>query len=661
MPKSQRRGGESRTTGAVTRRAARDSTSNQRVKRGAAFKAWLGDRLRGISVDPTTLAAKAGISRTYLSMLMSGERAPSYRVVWGLAKALDTDFPAALAAAGLAVQDASTSSLTQTDSSRRNEGPTDEVSERGIIFDIALLPPGLTVEQLLCRILDKVAELIAFDFGNITLVDWEDRKIHVLAHRISGKPAVYGKSEFTPTSWEVTQGITGQVAQLVLPVRIADVSAVGQQYLRHSPTTNSELAVPLQLQNTVIGVLNLESDQLDHFSDRDESLLMMIAPYLATAVGHARTHAALQEWHARFTALARLHGNLLRSRDEAALLQDLARGIATFRPFFDMCVVRSHDAEKGYLLLRGAAHRQAKLRLDQVGLRIPVNHSMSGEAVRQFTSMRYRDIANDSRFYMRELADLLGLHGMVAVPIPAPDLHKPPIGCISVYSTSTDYRFQEEHVRLLEDIASFASVAISNRQAHSQLSAYRAASEICRHGIRGSETFDRICELVCEHIGSRGASLLILNDLDDRLCLVGSTGIKGVTGNYGSVAYGLGEGKTGWIAAHGKPVRLVARDGSPEDRQIELTGYAGLTEAHKYAEDVLPGVDQRTLCFLGVPILSGNRVVGVIRATGRMDGLDFTPADQTILETVPFEVGAALQGHKIRGDSTVRELPLSRA
>jgi signal transduction protein with GAF and PtsI domain len=136
---------------------------------------------------------------------------------------------------------------------------------------------------------------------------------------------------------------------------------------------------------------------------------------------------------------------------------------------------------------------------------------------------------------------------------------------------------------------------------------------------------------------------LFFLDSADRLALVGSTGIKGIEDDYGSVSYALGQGKTGWIAANGKPVRLVARDGPREDRENELNGYAGLNEVHQYAEDVLPGEDQKKLSFLGVPIISGNRVSGVLRVTGRVDGLDFTPADQTILETVAFEIGTALQ------------------
>jgi len=40
--------------------------------------------------------------------------------------------------------------------------------------------------RFLCRILDKLAELITFDYGNITLIDWQDREIDVVAHRVAG-------------------------------------------------------------------------------------------------------------------------------------------------------------------------------------------------------------------------------------------------------------------------------------------------------------------------------------------------------------------------------------------------------------------------------------------------------------------------------------------
>jgi len=96
---------------------------------------------------------------------------------------------------------------------------------------------------------------------------------------------------------------------------------------------------------------------------------------------------------------------------------------------------------------------------------------------------------------------------------------------------------------------------------------------VCRSGVRARDTFDRICRLACQHLGARAASVLILDRSDKRLQLAGQRDKRRSRLCDGD--YEIGEGKTGWIAKHGKPIRLVARDGSDEERQSEVEGYVG--------------------------------------------------------------------------------------
>ncbi len=65
------------------------------------------------------------------------------------------------------------------------------------------------------------------------------------------------------------------------------------------PDTNSELAVPLRKGDQVLGVLDLQSNKLNHFSAEDVITLQSLANQIAAAVDNARllaeTQAALQE------------------------------------------------------------------------------------------------------------------------------------------------------------------------------------------------------------------------------------------------------------------------------------------------------------------------------------------------------------------------------
>lgn len=74
-----------------------------------AFSRWFDRKLEATRIRPTQLAASAGVSAAYVSMLRCGRRSPTYDVVEQLAIALGarSELDEALAAAGLRARDAS--------------------------------------------------------------------------------------------------------------------------------------------------------------------------------------------------------------------------------------------------------------------------------------------------------------------------------------------------------------------------------------------------------------------------------------------------------------------------------------------------------------------------------------------------------------------------
>src|ERR1035438_6667470 len=66
----------------------------------------------------------------------------------------------------------------------------------------------------------------------------------------------------------VGEGITGWVARHGRPVRLGDVTC-DLRYVSVRRDVRSELAVPLEVQGEVRGVINVDSDRLDAFSADD--------------------------------------------------------------------------------------------------------------------------------------------------------------------------------------------------------------------------------------------------------------------------------------------------------------------------------------------------------------------------------------------------------
>ena len=71
------------------------------------------------------------------------------------------------------------------------------------------------------------------------------------------------------------------------PVLVPDVSQ-DPRYIALVPDVRSELAIPLLIKDRCIGVVDLESPQLDAFSKRDVEILTLLASQAAVAIENAR-------------------------------------------------------------------------------------------------------------------------------------------------------------------------------------------------------------------------------------------------------------------------------------------------------------------------------------------------------------------------------------
>jgi diguanylate cyclase (GGDEF)-like protein len=101
-------------------------------------------------------------------------------------------------------------------------------------------------------------------------------------------PAKFG------TKRSMQQGIIGRAYRTSQTQSAPDVSVDPDYFVGH-PSVRSELAVPLKRGERILGVLNLESNQLGGFSAEDISLAESIAEAVALALDNARLFEAVQK------------------------------------------------------------------------------------------------------------------------------------------------------------------------------------------------------------------------------------------------------------------------------------------------------------------------------------------------------------------------------
>nr|MBP8857133.1 GAF domain-containing protein [Anaerolineaceae bacterium] len=87
------------------------------------------------------------------------------------------------------------------------------------------------------------------------------------------------------------QGIVGYVAESGVEFLAQDVSQEKQYRTHHSLTeTRSEIALPLRVENRILGVLDVQSDRLNAFHEIDLVVLRSLADNVALAIEGARLY-----------------------------------------------------------------------------------------------------------------------------------------------------------------------------------------------------------------------------------------------------------------------------------------------------------------------------------------------------------------------------------
>jgi sigma-B regulation protein RsbU (phosphoserine phosphatase) len=100
------------------------------------------------------------------------------------------------------------------------------------------------------------------------------------------------------TRVKIGEGLTGTAALTKQTIRVGDVS-LDPRYLALIPETRSELVVPLIHKDRVVGVFDLESPELDRFTEEHVKVLTLLASQVAVAIENARLYAEIVRKDAR--------------------------------------------------------------------------------------------------------------------------------------------------------------------------------------------------------------------------------------------------------------------------------------------------------------------------------------------------------------------------
>ena len=150
----------------------------------------------------------------------------------------------------------------------------------------------LDVDELLVQIARLIQEAFNYYHVGIGLIEGDEVVYKVGAGLVWGDP----QFQFDPARLKVGRaGITGWVAATGEPLLVPDVSQEPRYVWMRGSETRSELTVPVKAKGEVIGVLDVQCDQLDAFDESDLLVLQSLAHQAAIAIENARLYEQAQQ------------------------------------------------------------------------------------------------------------------------------------------------------------------------------------------------------------------------------------------------------------------------------------------------------------------------------------------------------------------------------
>jgi signal transduction histidine kinase len=526
--------------------------------------------------------------------------------------------------------DLSSADTAQEQATRPGKAESQRARQRAVLQFGQRAATAEDLDALLSYLVDLLAAEFCCAYADVYLV--ADDEAQGILHCTNQSPSPdTGSVRFRIGQ----QGIVGLVTRSGKPVLLNDVTNQPDYLpLPGRSDVKSLLAMPLIANGRVVGVLGLQSNDLDAFTLDDMVMLQALANQAAAAVEIA---------------------TLLKERDqhiaELAALNQISQILASPRPLMDtfhvimQWVNALFQVETASLMLieDGKLHFKvaAGTLIDKIKpFTLEIGQGIAGWAVAHNQTIRADNVKTDLRHYSGiDQAIDFDTRSLIAAPlriVKYPEGEEQVLGVIEVINRVDGRPFTRSDEVLLELIASSAAVVITN---------FRLFEELRRRLVDMSALLD----------ASRAITTLELQSVLDIIVERVSTTL----GAELTIAFLLDEGQR--LLPH-------AIQGSPELEKLILTlgqdmvdhilqTYQPLRIDDAQNDPRFPALSQTTgqiRCTLAVPLITHNDLIGVLEVVNQSRQAHFTDADEAMLSAFANMAAVAIEKARLHEETSQR-------
>jgi diguanylate cyclase (GGDEF)-like protein len=242
-------------------------------------------------------------------------------------------------------------------------------------------------------------------------------------------------------------GITGAAAHQKRPIYAADVTK-DARYILSAKNTRSELAVPLMVRDHVVGVLDCQSENLNHFDSETIDLLTLFSTQASMALQNARLYSLERHRASQLEAINAIAQQMTAVLDLKELLSKVCLLI---QQAFEVCQVSVLLKDEEDLVLR-ASHGTLTGRTPEGG-RLPVGEGLWQRALAAGKTL----IENDAK----AVPDF-GLYVETGSSMCIPLVSFGQTLGVLVLDTTRAGAFNDNDTQPLESVADICATAIQN-------------------------------------------------------------------------------------------------------------------------------------------------------------------------------------------------------
>src|SRR3989454_209479 len=308
----------------------------------------------------------------------------------------------------------------------------------------------LDLDTTLRRVAELVRKVFDYEIFAILLLNEKTQELRI-RFNVGYKRELADKIRI-----KVGECVTGLAAQRREAILVGDVAKDGR-YISGVPDVRSELAVPLIVKNKVIGVIDIESPQPDHFTEEHKRILTLIASRMAVGIENARLYTRTTRQARTLLLLNEIACELTSILNLDELLKRIAELLSRLIDY-QMFSILLLDTTGEKLQHRFSLRFRENIHLKH---EVPLGRGIVGQAAESKQAVLVPDVKKDPRYIEANPET----RSELAVPLIYKDKV---IGVLDLEHTRRGF-FTDDHKRTVTTLAAQVAIAIENARLYEEI------------------------------------------------------------------------------------------------------------------------------------------------------------------------------------------------